>query len=280
MSEKVEIASWWLARGFWLLPVQHNSKRLVQGFGQYQKKLKLSDELAVFFGGNSLLNLAVVAHQAATILDFDNPALYDLWAEQHPEAAKTYTERTPRGGAHVFAWGTVPGGLSLVDGVELKRVCVVSPSAIDGKQYTRGQGEILDLDIDSALSNLAKVGTPTPYLLRTRELQRKEYRPAARPNSNESLVERLKREFDCIQVLSAARPGYSFRPGRGGFVSTFCPFHKAGHEKEPSFWINTNTNLWGCHACPAHGDVINLWARLRGVTVQEAIKAMSAEVVK
>jgi len=55
------------------------------------------------------------------------------------------------------------------------------------------------------------------------------------------------------------------------FVPAHCPFHD---DKEPSFWIDTDRNLWGCHACGVRGDVINLYARLKGLTNTEAIREM------
>lgn len=281
MSEKIEVASWWLARGFWLLPVQPGTKKLLQGFGQYQKKLHTTEEVKQYFSGElNRLNLAVIAYPGATIIDFDIPEIYTEWARQCPEIAQqTYTERTPRGGAHVFIYGTPPKGFTPRDGVEIKSVCLVAPSMVDGKAYTRGEGNILEANIEITFLHLAKPGTPTVHLLQTREIERQAHQArAAAKIGQESPIDKIKRHITCIDVLQELAPGIEIKPSTGSFVICRCPFHKAGKEKQESFWINTDSGLFGCHACKTHGDVINLYATLKGVTVHEAVKTLAAKV--
>ena len=58
--------------------------------------------------------------------------------------------------------------------------------------------------------------------------------------------------------------------GRGRWRSGLCPWHD---DSRPSLWLDTVRNLWGCHACGQHGDVLNFHAlRLGGVTPGEAAK--------
>lgn len=279
MTDKIEIANWWLARGFWLLPCQPGKKQLLQGFGQYQRKLHTTEEVRQFFSGElNRLNMAVLVYPGATILDFDNPDLYLEWARQCPEAATTYTERTPRGGAHVFLYCSVPKGFTPREGVEIKSVCLVAPSQVDGKAYTRGEGTIIEADSESVFFHLAKPGTPTVHLLKTREIERQaRQQKAAAQIGTESPIERIKRKISCIDVLQEFAPGIEIKQSTGSFVICRCPFHKAGQEKKESFWINTDSGLFGCHTCNIHGDVINLYAALLRITIYEAVRALSAK---
>lgn len=102
-TPKEQMALWWLKRDFWLLPVQPDSKKLVAGFGFYQDKIRTPERVHQWFGERSRANLAVCGTQTSFILDFDGADLYQCWARQFPEAARTYTEQTPRGGYHVLA---------------------------------------------------------------------------------------------------------------------------------------------------------------------------------
>src|SRR5688572_31855036 len=138
LTIKEQRALWWLDRDFLLLPAQPNSKRLVPRFGFYQDKIATPERVYQWFGEKSLANIAVCGTQTSLILDFDDPDLYKFWAEKFPAAARTYTEQTPGGGYHVFAhvWGESLKGVTLIKGVELKRVVLISPSVIDHKHYT------------------------------------------------------------------------------------------------------------------------------------------------
>jgi hypothetical protein len=271
-SEKIESALWWLRRGFWLLPVYPNTKRLFKGYGPYLKKIKTSD-MAKFIFCRDGYNLAVMPIGATLLLDFDDPQIYQEWAKACPEYAKTYTERTPRGGYHVtlYALGEdIPRGITLRPGAELKSFFVVAPSVVDGKPYHHGAGEILDANPVLALSPLSIPGHQTPYLVASEQ--------AARRSTVKGKIEQIKYSLPVLTVLAQELPDIKLIGRDRRWITARCPFHKAGQEKEPSFWIDTQRNLWGCHACGEHGDVINLWAKLHGEQVPEAIRELSQRV--
>ena len=250
-------ALWWLERDFLLLPAQPNSKKLVEGFGPYQEKISNPERVRQWFSDRSLANLAVCGTQTSLILDFDDPDLYQDWAGKFPAAARTYTEQTPRGGYHVFAhvWGESLKGFIPIQGVELKRVVLVSPSTIGQKQYTQGAGEMLKLEAEIILSPLCQA----PIINRATRTE----------SMRKGRLQQIKSAFSCLDLLQQ-KPRSACR-----FVTVNCPFHE---DKEPSFWIDTDRNLWGCHACNTRGDVINLFARLKGITNAEAIREMGAAI--
>ena len=134
----IQIAEWWLKRNFFLIPVKPNSKYIVGGFGFYQDKITDVARFAVLHD-EGLSNLAVCSTLTTAILDFDDPDLYTFIAHKFPKAFETYTERTPRGGYHVFAhvWAESLKGLVFVPGVELKLVALIAPSPRVRSLYTR-----------------------------------------------------------------------------------------------------------------------------------------------
>jgi hypothetical protein len=255
----VQAALWWFERDFLVLPLQPNSKKIVPGFGLYQDKITNPERVYQWFSERSLSNLAVCGTQTSLILDFDDPDLYKFWAGKFPNESRTYTEQTPRGGYHVFAhtWGRDLKGVILIKGVELKRVVAVSPSRVDNKPYIRGAGDLLDLDATLVLSPLLQA----PIISRSSRVD-----IHAKGN-----LQKIKSAFSCLALLQAAKPDLKIPRSSKRFITVPCPFHD---DKEPSFWIDTDRNLWGCHACNTRGDVINLYARLKNITNNEAIRAM------
>jgi hypothetical protein len=256
---KEQIALWWLERDFSLLPVQPNSKKLVPGFGFYQDKIATPERVAEWFGARRLANLAVCATQTSLILDFDDADLYEYWARRFPNEARTYTEQTPRGGYHVFAhaWPGDLRGVKLIKGVELKKICLIYPSTIDNKPYRRGVGELQKVSAKLLLSPL-------------REKTITSDAPRVVPRGKTHL-QKIKSSFICLDLLQTANPKIRVFQSSNRFVSLTCPFHD---DDEPSFWIDTYRNLWGCHACGIRGDAINLYARLKGISNREAIREM------
>jgi hypothetical protein len=262
-ESKMAICKWWLERGFELLPCQANKKYLVAGYGEHRTRIN-SIEAAELFGFSNNWNVAVLGGIEKIILDFDDIDLYTSWAASHEDIAKTYTEKTPRGGRHVFINGRAPAGLILKPGVELKRVCLVAPSAVDGIGYTRGAGEILPGDPIKIFSSLSRIGTRTAYAL-TADRARRAHLEGHGP------IAEIKKHWDIESVFLTYRPSAELT-GKGRYKQACCPFHR---DKKPSFFLDTELQIFGCHGCGVRGDVINLYARFQHITNREAISRMS-----
>lgn len=256
----IQIAEWWLKRNFSLIPVYPNSKHNVSCFGFYQDKITDVERFAVWHN-EGLSNLAVCSTLTTGILDFDDPDLYTFWINKFPNESQTYTERTPRGGYHVFAgvFAESLKGLVFVKGVELKTVALVAPSVIDGKPYIRGTGEILRMDaiVFSPLSRKPIIPQRAPRSII--------------PTSNAgNRLQQIKSSVQCLDVIQQFNPKTKVRVSNR-FLSLRCPKHE---DKHPSFWILPEKNLCGCHACGWRGDVVNLFAWLYGISNAEAIREM------
>jgi DNA primase len=51
-----------------------------------------------------------------------------------------------------------------------------------------------------------------------------------------------------------------------------CPLH---NEQTPSFSVDSERNLFCCHGCGAGGTVIDLHAKLRAISIGEALRDLS-----
>jgi DNA primase len=79
-----------------------------------------------------------------------------------------------------------------------------------------------------------------------------------------------------LDVLARFAPAsFATIKGAGRYRSARCPFHE---DKKPSFWIDTELQIWGCHRCGIKGDVINLFSKLAGKTNGEAIKELYFQI--
>jgi hypothetical protein len=262
-SRSLDVARFWLSQGWKVLPCQHNSKKLVKGFGPNLKQLSELGELELWFKYLHA-NLAVVAPEDGLILDFDIPEVYDDWARSWPEAAQSYTEQTPRGGCHVFLYS--PGWRKFhkasLRGLEVKYSVIVYPSKVGGRSYEiRINDRILTIEADTALKSVLRYQKPT-------------YPTYAPPSPSQgqiggvlTVIQEVKKKWGILPYLATFEPGLKIS-GRGRWRSALCPWHE---DKSPSLWIDTERGLWGCHACGARGDVIN-WHALR-MGIKSQVKA-------
>jgi hypothetical protein len=274
MSEKISetyaAALAWLMNGFRVLPVQPNSKILVAGFGLYRGQLTLDDADAVrFWFQDRSLNLAVLSPDGFAVLDFDDAGVYHHWRTAQPEAARSYTEKTPRGGAHVFIRLVgEPVTFTGIQGLELKRVVLAYPSRVGGKPYeplNRAEGRILEIDIQKALQGFGAMGRPKPQ---PQPPARVLGFPVVMQGHKLGIITEAKQKWPILNYLIYFAPRLRLA-GSGRWRSGLCPWHE---DKRASLWVDSERGLWGCHACGAHGDVINWHARLKGYDIPRAAR--------
>jgi hypothetical protein len=64
---------------------------------------------------------------------------------------------------------------------------------------------------------------------------------------------------------------------RGGELFALCPFHQ---EKNPSFAVNAEKQLFYCHSCGTGGDVITFVEKIERVDFKTALKRVGGEGYK
>lgn len=264
--ESVGVAREWLARGFSVLPCQPGTKSLVRGFGPNLQKLDDERGIDFWFGVRSC-NLAVVAPKDGLILDFDDLTVYGHFLKICPRAAESYTETTPRGGKHVFLFTSVRAEIAPLVQVEIKRFTLAYPSRIHERMYLpEGEREILTVNPTDELRGLLTVkntGTASGWSPKPSQGQ---------IDGSGGLVAELKGKWPILSYLAFFAPKLKLT-GSGRWMTGICPWHKDTH---PSLWVDTERNLWGCHACGAHGDILNWHARMyHYARIGDAVRALA-----
>jgi hypothetical protein len=260
-EEYIERALFWTSLGFTLIPVQPDTKDNVPSFGLYLDQLQSAEEIAFWFNRIAPPNLAIVAPAGFVLLDFDDEQIYLDWHSEAPIASGSYTERTPSGGAHVVIKTYFDNNIKrrLKKGVEIKQSFIVYPSVVGGKPYSDGSGDIRKVDSQNVFTSA--------LLDQTKPVQ--QYKLIKPDRRRTSSLDFIKQAYSCVAILEGR--GVAIHDKHKRFAVCACPFHD---DKRPSFWIDQESNLWGCHACEIKGDVINLYAELEGLTVREAIAEM------
>lgn len=261
----------WLGRGYGLLPLIPGTKYIVKGFTIDQPITDLSVAYQWFLVDPKKYNLAVVCPPGHFVLDFDDWSLYCRWIKYvsvvDESISLSYSELTPSGGVHVFLSGDVPPGYRARSGVEIKRHCVVAPSLISGSDFDyevfgRG-GDIYHGSLDACFFFLSG-------FFRCVETLPPPPRPARLAPSVSTFVSRLdqiKGRLSIVDIFKKYYPRHKLTQ-RGRYYNTTCPFHA---DKKPSFYLDTQLNIYGCHACKARGDVINLYALAKRIGNKQAI---------
>jgi hypothetical protein len=254
MDDLLTVAIGWLVNGFGVIPCQPNTKRVVSGFGLRSDVIKETERVKFWFEGKKV-NLAVVCPPDLVVLDFDQPDLYNKFILVHPNIASSYTERTPRGGSHIWVKLLYPCRIIPVNGLEVKKVVLVYPSEVSGRGYKVIGGGIESVNPEVDLIEFAQVER---VRIKAGAGGISIALPEKRINPDYPLIQEVKDCWGLLKYFEVFEPDLILT-GLGRWRSGLCPWHGDIH---PSLWVDTERNIWGCHACSAHGDVIN-WHALR-----------------
>lgn len=150
---------------------------------------------------------------------------------------------------------------------------VLGPGSIhpSGAEY-RAMRDGLNFPLVEALSDVLPVALLAPAnTQQTTAATSWTSRPCAQQAPGASLVKKIKGQMRIEDFFPAVRPS-----GKS-WLLTICPLHD---DHNPSFWINLDLQICGCFAgCTSKPlDVINLYARIHGLSNTEAIRAMGASM--
>ena len=266
------VAHLWLSRGFGLIPIQPNSKKIIKSFGPVAGQVVQAAEVEFWFRDRNL-NIAVVADESHVILDFDEIEKYDQFRAGWPDLV-TYCEETPRGGRHLFFAledGQALHAPSLVTGIEIKKFVLVHPSQIGGVRY-----EILDPSAIRAVPRERLLAALRPFYLHADKCPDSPVLPlldGPRPSqgqkisirANDGVIEQARQRWPILSYWLYF--GYDLKlRGEGRWRSGRCPFHSP--DAHPSFWVDVDHGRWGCHAENIQGDVVDFHARRLGTDDQ------------
>ena len=284
----LEWSKLWVNLGISVIPVRYKDKRPSLAWEIYKTQLPTQEELSQWFT-NGQHNYGVLAGwNNLIVLDFDDIAEYRtwvLWAKSHPIASsvlsKAFSVMTARG-VHVYMRLASTIKNHKVGKIDIKTAgYVLGPGSIhpSGAEY-RAMRETVYLPLIMTLSDVLPAAlitqhTELPENVTLPGLKREQATDTWQvvndpPQSSSTLIQSIRQRFriedffvDKVRTSSNAR-----------WFLTRCPLHE---DKEPSFWLDVEHQLCGCFAgcTPKPLDVINLYARLHGLSNDLAIQEMA-----
>jgi len=283
-----------LNAGIAVIPVKYKDKRpdgslLPQhSWDIYKTTLPSKKDLNHWF--NTPHNYGVVAGwHGLMVLDFDDLDEYikwQLWTSKNPKAnfvARNAFQVTTSRGVHVYMRTSIPGTNKKIGKIDIKyRGYVLGPGSIHptGVEY-KTLKSVLFFPLISSLSDVL----PTELLTQV-VLPEGVKRPISSPQGSDpweaamtpqpvakGAVSKIKSTLKIEDFFTNLRP--TSKDGR--WHMTTCPLHDDNH---PSFWVDVKNQVCGCHAhcVDKPMDVIDLYARLHGLSNGEAIRILANSV--
>jgi hypothetical protein len=253
--------------GIATIPLFYRTKHPEVCWGRYQHTLPSRDLVKTGFRPRRLVNVGILTGwQGLVVVDFDSVEAYLQWSLRVRIPAPTYTVRSSRG-VHVYFFLPAAIPSARFTGGDIKSLggLVLAPPSVHptGAQYL----ELTDRPI-------ARVESLEDVLPR-------ELRPAPQHVNATftapvdglwplSLVERICQAVPIITYFPDARASGS----DGRWLIATCPWHD---DRQPSLRIDTLCRVCSCFAgcTPKAYNVINVHARLNGLTNAEAICALA-----
>lgn len=99
-----------------------------------------------------------------------------------------------------------------------------------------------------------------------------------------NLITRIRAAFPIAAFVAPYTGG--LKPTKPGWYIGRCPFHQSPSDapNKRKFWVNAEKGICGCFVPRCQDrppmDVINFYARLKGVSNQEAIRELAERLQK
>jgi hypothetical protein len=268
----------WLMQGYAVLPIRWrnktpNAQKLPGGSWEYlQRELPTEADVTRWFASR-LENIGLVmGWNGLVVVDFDNMDAYNVWRQV--EQIATYEVKTARG-MHVYFQIKEPISNMHSNLLDIKAhgyVLIppsIHPSGFEYMQHNANpikKVEKLSDVLPEALIPAPVEPVPTEFIPQQPAITGNLLDQLDTPiDPDVDIVKQVRERVSILSMVSGATP-----TSRGGrWYAALCPFHDDHH---PSFWIDAQRGLCGCRNCKMMPmDVINLYARLHGVSNQEAI---------
>lgn len=276
MNSPYETAKHWVGEYVPILPVRFMTKKAMVDWKEFQERLPTDTELRTWFH-SSIMNLGLVVGNGLVVIDFDFMPAFEYWLSgfeaKYPDG--TYMVKTRRG-VHVYVHTEERATnyhSTLLD-IKAERGYVLIPPSVhpSGFEYQVLKDRPV-LHVERLDDVLGSEWMPAPE--RIEQVERPKYERLNDPwaeafeASETQTVDEIRSRVSILDLMPDAEP--SDRSGR--WYVTLCPFHD---DNNPSFWIDLERGMCGCRKCNIKEmDSINLFARLNGISNQEAIRELS-----
>jgi len=262
------------------IPVPHMQKKPVIRWSEYQERLPSSDELIRWFSVYPT-NWGVICGRLhhlrmpgfLVVIDFDQLDRALDWLNRGIVRTRMIT--TSRGLHAYFFTREDPG--KTMHFPELGFDLVAQGAYVIGAESVHPSGAVYQVLDSSPVAWVNRVRDVLPEIPAVQVAKTRVVIPApvqadsspwASAENPPDLIQAIKARYRILDFFpDAERSSYG---RQDDFYLARCPFHD---DHNPSFWINARLNLCGCYAgCTSKPyDVINLVARLEGISNQNAI---------
>jgi hypothetical protein len=286
------IAQEFTALGYAVIPIHYRTKEAKVKWAPYQECLPSKNNIFKWFA-HTITNGAVLTGchghgRGLVVIDFDNMPDFLTWYKWAGEANEisrsaldAYMVKTSRG-VHVYLTSEQAHTFRNLHygGVDIKGESgyIMLPGSVhpSGFVYQAVDENNWQFPVFESLDQVLP-----PEILERRE-SAVFLAPAlpsyTEPNPLQILDQPAGKKMTIAQIKSRHKIEdfipLSMRSGANYYVAK-CPFHADQHD---SMWVDTNKQICGCYAgCSGQTpwDIINLFARLRNVSNNEAIEILS-----
>lgn len=259
----LDTALLWRELGIATIPILAGSKRpALDTWERWQHELPSEAKLRAWFAVG--YNLAVITGwRNLAVVDFDSSEAWECWQTEH-DPMDTFLVQTARGW-HVYVYTEEEASTWRGDSVDVKGKSsyVLTPPSIhpSGWQY-RGFGSPELIAKIASIKDILPAYEPPAYAPVMRSTD--PYDMAMRQECGISVVA-IKATWNWEDVLSVNGTA------RRGVMMVNCPFH---NDKHASMALYPDKHAH-CFGCNWHGDILDTFARLHNLTVQEAMRKMA-----
>jgi hypothetical protein len=283
-----EWAVTWHNLGIATIPVRYKDKRPTVAWEKYKTELPTRNDLMTWFTHGHTNYGVVCGWRELVVLDFDDTQEWSNWqvwlrANKITVVDSAFQVLSSRG-VHVYLRQANAGRNKKVGKIDIKTTgYVLGPGSIhpSGAEY-RAIRDTMMFPLIQTLSDVLPAHLLTQYTEHAPGVvvPQVQTTPASDPwqvvNTpgvpSRSVVEKIKATYHVEDFF-----GDKTATGGSRWYLTRCPLHE---DSSPSMWIDVAHQLVGCFAgcTPKPLDVINLYARLHGLSNELAIFEMSKSV--
>jgi len=257
----------WSHLGVSVIPILARSKSpALPSWHEYAEHLPTKQELQAWFcvDYNIACICGTVSHNL-TVVDFDSLEAWEHW-QTHHDPIDTYRVKTRRGW-HLYFYTEEKTQTWRGEDIDVKgeRSYVLTPPSIhpSGHVY-QGYGS------PSQIATIGSIKDVIPEYEDVPQWQPRERQPvdpydAAMREPCGTSVEAVKAQWEWSDVIPLNGTA------RRGVIMAHCPLHNDGNA---SFAIYPDGHAY-CFGCNWRGDIIDLWAAMHNLTVQEALREMA-----
>ena len=263
----LDIALTWSDLGIATIPILAKSKSpALPSWHQYAERLPTKQELQAWFcvDYNIACICGAVSHNLA-VIDFDSLEAWETWQANH-DPLDTYHVKTSRGW-HLYVFTEEETSTWRGEDIDVKGKSsyVLAPPSIhpSGHKY-QGYGSPSQIATIASIKEVIPEYEDVPAWTPRERKPVDPYEAAMREPCGTS-VETVKAQWEWADVIPLN--GTASR----GVTMAHCPLHNDGNA---SFAIYPDGHAY-CFGCNWRGDIIDLWAAMHNLTVQEALREMA-----